>query len=304
MPYTDPEEARSDLFLSGAVYIFGPQLVQGLVRLAPGLLGGGIAGAVVAVVVPLLTTALVPVLLARYRGDTPADFGWGVDGATGIRLGLATAVPFAVAVALSPVIATLLSPEALPVVPATLPALLVGATDPVSVLANAATWLGLVVLAVYATVKARDAFRTDHRSVAATATEVGRVLAIAGVVATVLLLLTLRGAPPAGLVLLPIGAAAAWYLVVRSLGGPATVARAAVLAPTVLLAVRPLFGNLFGLFGNAAGFVSGVWEAALFGTVGLLIGLQLESRRTAAGALVVGVVFALLVPSVFTLTFA
>lgn len=304
MPYTDPEEARSDLFLSGAVYVFGPQLVQGLFRLAPGLLGNEVVVLVLAVVLPLLTTALVPLLLARYRRESLADYGWGVETSTGIRLGLLLAVPFAVAVALSPVVAVLLDPDALPVVPSTLPALLVGAEGLAAPLGNATTWVGLAVLAVYATVKARDAFRTDYRSVDAAATEIGRVLAIAGGAATVLLLLTLRGALPAGLLLLPVGAAVAGSLVVRGLRGPATVSRAAVLAPTVLLAVRPLFGNLFGLFGNAVGFVGGVWEAALYGTIGLLIGLQLEARRTAMGALVVAVVFALLVPAVFTVVFA
>lgn len=304
MAYTDPEEARSDLFLSGAVYVFGPQLVQGLFGLIPGLLSNAVVVGVLAVVVPLLTTAVVPVLLARYRGDSLADFGWGVDTQVGIRLGLLLAVPFAVAVALSPVIATLLNPSALPVVPSTLPALLVGVGGLAGPLGNVATWFGLAVLAVYATVKAREAFRADYRSVEGTATEIGRVLAIAGGVATILLLLTLGGTlPPAGLVLLPVAAAVAGGLVVRGLRGPATVSRAAVLTPTVLLAVRPLFGNLFGLFGNAAGFVSGVWEAALYGAIGLLIGLQLEARRTAMGALVVAVVFALLVPSVLTSVF-
>lgn len=292
--YPDPEEARSDLFLAGAVYLFGPLLLDALARFAGGLLAQPVVAAVYAAVAPLATTALVPVLLARYRGESLRDYGWGVDAPTGIRLGLLVAVPIAAAVGLSAVAATLLDPGALPVVRGTVPAALLGIGSIAALIANVSTWLGLLVLAVYATVKGRDAFRADVRSVAGGVTQIGRVLGIIAVVAVVLLLLTLGGTFPVGLVLLPAGVALAGVLLLRALRGRSTAIRAALLAPTILLALRPF--DLFSLFTNAAAFVLGVWTAALMGAIGLFVAAQLEGRRTAMGAAAIAVVFALLVP--------
>lgn len=292
--YPDPEEARSDLFLAGAVYLFGPLLLDALARFAGGLLAQPVVAAVYAAVAPLATTALVPVLLARYRGESLQDYGWGVDAPTGIRLGLLVAVPIAAAVGLSAVAATLLDPGALPVVRGTVPAALLGIGSIAALIANVSTWLGLLVLAVYATVKGRDAFRADVRSVAGGVTQIGRVLGIVAVVAVVLLLLTLGGTFPVGLVLLPAGVALAGVLLLRALRGRSTAIRAALLAPTILLALRPV--NLLALFVGPQDFVMGVWEACVLGALGLFVAAQLESSRSAMGAAAMAIVFVSFVP--------
>ncbi len=66
--YTSTEDARSDLFLSGAVFLFGGIIVQAVLRIIPLDRIPGL-GAVLAVVLPLVTTVLVPYLLIRYRKE-------------------------------------------------------------------------------------------------------------------------------------------------------------------------------------------------------------------------------------------
>ena len=281
--YTDPEEARSDLLLAAAVYLFGPLLLEAVT----GLYRVAVVGSLLRIVAPLLTTALVPVLMARYRKEPGTHYGLTGERASGLRSGALLAVPLIVAVA---VIFALSGG----ILPGTLPALARGGAPlgrAVDLLANAAGWLGLTVLAVYATVKARDAFRSDLRSVREGVLEVGRALAIAGGVAGLLLLATVRD--PAA-VLLPLGAAGGVYLLLRGLRGPSTTSRAALVAPVVLLALRPF--NLIALFGDRTTFVASVWSAAILGAVGLMAAASLESRRASWAAAGLACALALFVP--------
>lgn len=281
--YTDPEEARSDLLLAAAVYLFGPLLLQAV----DGLYRVAVIGSVLLIVAPLLTTALVPVLMARYRKEPGTHYGLVTDRASGLQSGAFLALPLVAAVALNYALTRSF-------LPSTLPALAVSGAPvsaTVNLLANAAGWLGLTVLAVYATVKARDAFRSDLRSVRDGVLEVGRYLAIAGGVASVLLLASV------GLtwlvLLLPLGVAGGIFLLLRGLKGPSTTSRAALVAPVVLLALRPF--NLVALFGDPAGFVASVWSATILGAIGLIVAASLESRRSAWVAVGLAVVLALFV---------
>lgn len=280
---TDPEEARSDLFLAAGVYLFGPILL-GLLR---GLSSIPVLGQVWLLAVPLITTALVPVLMARYRREGLAHYGL-VRDADDERLGLMLSAPLVVAITVSGLFAG-------QVAFGTVPGLVLGLDAVVPALANLLSWAGLVVLAVYVTVKARDAFRSEPRPVPTVAQEVGRWLGIVGGIAAVLLALSQLQDLSVGLVLIPLAAVGAVWLLLRRVGSTrSTTGRAVLVTPVVLLALGPL--NLFALFGQPIGFLAGVWQAAIVGTVGLLVGTMMETRRTAAGAVTLGLVLALLVP--------
>jgi len=282
--YTDPEEARSDLFLAGAVYLFGPLLL----RLTDRLAGVGVIGDVYIVIVPLLTTALVPLLLIRYRKEPASAYGLRGDRAGAAQVGLLLGLPVVVAAA-----ATSLADGGPPM------DVLAGAREGeisiVALLANATTWIGLVILAAYATVKSRDAFRSELQSVRAGVIEVGRVLGIAGGVAALLLFATRFR--EIGVLLLPLGFAAAGYLLLRGLSGPSTATRMTFVAPVVLLVLGPL--NPLAVLFDPAGFVVGVWVAAMVGATALLVAGLLESRRTAYGALALALLFAVFVRTSF-----
>lgn len=283
--YTDPEEARSDLLLAGAVYLFGPLLLQAL-----GFLGRvPVLGEVLAIAGPLLTTIVVPLLLIRWRGEKLGEYGLGGNRGPGLRLGLLLAVPLVVAVAVGPLLDGRIPPG-------TVPSLAVGGPW-LPVAANAARWIGLTGLALYATVKARDAFRSDVYAVRTGIVEVGRVLGIVGGVAALLLLVSARGALSLSLLLLPLGAAAAVYLLYRAIRGPGSTTRMTLVAPVVLLALGPF--NLFAVVTNPNGFIASVYAAAYAGAVGLLVAGSLEGRRTGWAAVALGAVLALLVPAGF-----
>ena len=275
--YTSTEDARSDLFLSGAVYVFGPlviQILRDLLRL-DALPGVAIA---LAILVPIATTALVPFLLMRYRNESLGQYGYGAGLPPNFGVGLLLATPIIVAGVLG--------------------GLLVG--DPLSgigigavirsggsvntligLLVRLLSWLGLGFLAVYATVKARDAFRSDIRTVRDETIWLGKILAaVAAVAVSIALVLTLPGQQGglglAPLLLLPLGVAGSVGLLLRTLRGPSATSRATMITPVVLLALGP-----FHLSFSGTALALGVWQAALFASVGLVIAALQESRRSA-----------------------
>jgi hypothetical protein len=279
--YTTTEDARSDLFLSGAVYVIGPAVVQilrDLLRL------DAVPGMTVALglLLPFMTTALVPILLMRYRGESLGQYGYGAGLPPIFGVGLLLASPIVVASVLGALVAG----------------------DPLSGLGvgeiirtggsfgavlgfiiRLISWLGLGFLAVYATVKARDAFRSDYRTVRDETLWLGRILAaVAAVAVSIALLLMLPGQQGGlGLVtllLLPLGVAGSVALLLRWLPGPSATSRATMLTPVVLLALGPF---QFSFSGTAIALA--VWFAAMYAGIGLVIGALQESRRSALACL-------------------
>ncbi len=285
--YTSPDEARSDLFLAGAVFLFGPLLLGVVLDLLPldGIPGFGL---VLAVVLPLATTLLVPWLLIRYRKERLSDYGLGVPAQTFLP-GLLLAAPIVAAALL----AGLLSGGD---VLADVPVVAAAASGSwVQLLARLVSWVGLVGLAVYMTVKARDAFRGDPMYLRTALLQIGRIVGLVAAGATVLLVVsTLFNEVSSGslgviarLVLLPVAVAGAVLLATQRLRGNVLTARPTLLTPVVLLAIGP-----FALSLNAVSFVFGVWQAAVLAGVGLLIGSLLEARRSALGPLALGLALA------------
>jgi hypothetical protein len=85
------EEARSDVALAIAAAVFGRLLLGSLSG------GSGVVGVILDAAVVLLLTAVVPVLLARTRGDGARALGLGHGGTMsgGVAAGLLLAVPVA-----------------------------------------------------------------------------------------------------------------------------------------------------------------------------------------------------------------
>ena len=294
--YTSTEDARSDLFLSGAVYVIGPAVIGILTELLR-LDGVTAVIGVLAILTPIVTTALVPFLLMRYRGESLGQYGYGAGLPPNFGIGLLLAGPIVVAA----VIAGVVVGE--PLSGLGVMEIVRSSGDPLAMsfaVGRMLNWLGLGFLAVYATVKARDAFRSDFRTVRDETIWLGKILAaVAAVAVSIALLLMLPGAPGlvgAGLTLLPIlllplGVAGSLVLLLRTLRGPSATSRATMLTPVVLLAVGP-----FQLSFSGTGLALSVWRASLYAGIGLMIAALQESRRSALACLGLTLAIALLTP--------
>lgn len=275
--YVTPHEARSDLFLSAAVYLFGPLFLQVLLGVAPVADLPGV-GVTLAVLLPLVVTLLVPALLVRYRRESLGDYGvGGPTGGPALTAGLLAAAPIAVAAAAAGAVAGDLA--------ASLPLLAAARGAPALVLVQLARWLGLVGLAVYVTVKARDAFAAQPQYLRPAMLEIGRFVAVVAAVAAVLLAVAAESVAP---LLLPLGVAGAFLVALRRVNPLTLTSRSTLLTPTVLLALGP-----FTLSFDAVAFVESVWVAALSAGVGLVVGVLQEARRSPLGAVGLAVVVAL-----------
>ncbi|MGI8876100.1 MAG: hypothetical protein ACR2KP_17610 [Egibacteraceae bacterium] len=289
--YTSPDEARSDLFLSVAAYVFGPLILTILVNLIPLDRIPGVS-ATLALVEPVLFTVAVPFLLIRYRNQSLRDYG--LSGADrSLPTGVLVAVPIVLAGLVGAVLAGAAITTAVP-----LAALGRGSSGGVvTLLVRALFWPCLLLLAAYGTVKARDAFRSHPVTLTETVVRVGRILAIAGGAALALLitsdLITGSGAFD-GLTLVsyllqPAGVVAAVWLALRREGGSTVVSMPLVVTPVVIMAVGP-----FALTFNAFALITGVYFAALFGGIGLVVAIIVERTRQATGVIVMGLLIALL----------
>jgi hypothetical protein len=281
--YTSTEDARSDLFLSGAVFVIGPaviEILREILRLdrVPGV------PLLLAILAPIATTALVPILLMRYRNESFGQYGYGAGLPPNFGIGLLLASPIIIAGLLG---ATLAGD---PLAGIGIGEIIRTGAAPASLLGlliRLLSWLGLGFLAAYATVKARDAFRSDFRTVRDETIGLGKVLAAVAAVAVSLALLLLPqqlggslGLSLMPLLLLPVGVAGSVVLLLRTLRGPSATSRAIMLTPVVLLAV----GQIDFSF-DIASLALSVWRAAMYAAVGLIIGALQESRRSALAGL-------------------
>lgn len=278
--YSSPDDARSDLFLSVGVYLFGP-LVLGIVFQYVPLLSVPVLGGVLRIVSQIAVTALVPYLLMRYRRESFRYYGLAPERTSSLAAGAASVLPLVAATGL----ASLLIGDS----PLTsLPVLDAGRGGGLFLAVRLVRWLGTALLAAYATVKARDAFRSDPRTIRDVSFEIGRVLAIALAVSALLLIIggTLGFVTA---LLLPIGALAGVAVAVGSVRGPSSATRAVLLTPTVILAL-----SAFNLTFDGREFFVTLWLTGISACVGLLIGIYQESRNSAMAAVGVGLVVALL----------
>lgn len=276
--YVSPEDARSDLLLAGAVFIFGPIVLTLLLTIVPLTRLPGV-GEVMSILTPVLLTIAVPVALVRYRGESWADFGL-APGRAGLGAGAVLAAPIVLASLLSATVSG--NPlGGLPVV--TLPTL--GLDGVLTLTARVVTWFGLALLATYVATKAREAFRSDVTTVPEGMARIGRVVAI---VAGAAALLRFATSGTIASLLLPAGVAVTVYLVWRGVNRPTATGLAVLLAPTVLLAL----GSFFISF-SLTRLIEGAWTGALVAALGLAMAGTKESRGNAWPAVALAVVVAL-----------
>lgn len=268
--YLSPDDAKTDVILVAAVSVLGPSLRAFTGGFGP---AGGILGTIVDLLWIVALTALVPVLLARYRGDGVAAFGWrGAREAFGP--GLILALP-AVGVGLVTVWA------------AGLPALgRLGAPDPLSlglqVLVVALLTLGSLALAAFLAVRAREGFpRSPELPLTQLVRTAGVVLVIAAGAGGVLRGLT--GGSIAISLASALAVAVLVFLTDRMLPAASTmVPRAAIIAPLVVVVVSNVYAR-GGLF--RGDLLGGLTAGALAGATTLVIAVFALTRRGSGVAL-------------------
>lgn len=291
MYHVSRDDARSDLLLSGAVFVFGPIALLllldtlGVINLVRGTVGFPL----LQIGVGVATTMLVPLLLMQYRGERPmAVLGLGSGDPTA-PTGLLAAVPLLLVGALALLTAGP-ADEMLREHP--LIALRVG--NPIGILMRLVIWVSVIGLATYGAVKARDAFGGFPRPVDEAAWRIGRILAIAAAVTTLLaiLVVVVEGGgvgAAAARVLWPIGVAGTVWIILRRTSGVGTTTMPALVTPTVIAAV----GNFSLALFDPAQLVVSLYAATLSGGVGLGVGVLAERTRRGGGILVLAVLIAL-----------
>lgn len=291
MYHVSREDARSDLMLSAAVFVFGPiALVLLLDTLGiAALVGNGAGGRLLQIAVGVATTVVVPLLLMRYRNERPAVvLGLGSADRT-LSTGLLAAAPLLV---VSAVALLLAAPGDRMLTEHPVIALQVG--NPLGVALRLIVWISVIGLATYATVKARDAFGGFPRPVDEAAWRIGRILAIAAAVTTLLAVLVVVAqggslTTAVGRVLWPVGVAGTVWVILRRTSGVGTTSMAALATPTVIAAI----GNFALALFNPAALVFSLYAATLSGGVGLGVGILAERTRRAGGIFVLAALVAL-----------
>ena len=284
--YARPDEARSDLFLSGAVFVFGWTIVNILMTVLrldriPGV------QPTLLIALPIILTVLAPTLLIRYRKQT-----WAEHGLTGFDASIPPALLAAGVIVAGGVGSNVLmgygATNAMPILQ--LP------VAPLGVVASALQTTGALVLAGYGIVKARDAFGGNPISLSEGVARVGRILLIVGGVALAFMIIgdlfsgqnNLDGLVLVSYLLRPAAVVAAVWIVLRQLGGTATVTLPILVTPTLLMGMSQ-FGIRLG-----GAFLDGLYRGAIYAGLGLLLAIIAERTGRISGAVIVGLGVALL----------
>jgi hypothetical protein len=282
--YVSQEDSRSDVILAGATTVFGGFAV-GILAQLPIYPSSGLLPLLLGVIWVFVLTGLVPLLLARYRGDRLAAFGLDTPRAAWTT-GLVLAVPI---VALGVLRQLVVDGSALSALlgrvgGANFASPVVGGRG-VGVLGIGTvlqaglfvvTALGALLLVTFLAVRGRTAFRSPDVSL----TELLRTFGMgtAGV-ALVLGLIRAIGAAPLLPVLLHVGALAVLVLLTdRYVPHGPHAPRAAVLTPVVFVIVSHVFAT-GGLF--RGDLLTGLYTGALGAGTATVIAVLLETRTRA-----------------------
>ena len=286
--FIEADDAKTDVILAAAVAVIGPSLV-GFVSRLPLLPRTGVLAVLVDLVWLAAVSLLVPVLLARYRGDGVAAFGFRTRGG---HLGVAgtPSPPTSAALLVLPVatagVATIVLLGGGPVaaVLGSVGLSLERGADVVQAgvlaLRVAVLTVGAVVLMGFLSVRSRDGF---PRSPDTSLTELVRTF---GLGATAVALLTglvrvATGGPLLALVLNLLALVAVLLLVDRLVPTSVSVPRTTVVAPLLLVVVIQTFaaGGLLG-----GGLLLGLHRGALAAGVTIAIAATAATRRGVAVA--------------------
>jgi hypothetical protein len=286
--YLSAEDARSDVILAGATTLFGWFAVGILLQL-PFYPRSGLLPLLLQIVWIFVLTGLVPLLLAKHRGDRVAAFGLDAPRAawtTGIAVAMpviALGVLRQVALARDLSVSTFTGALFGRIGGASLATPAIGdrvALFGVGTFLQAALFvamtLGALLLVPFLTVRGRTAFRSPDVSL----TELLRTFGMgAAGVALVLGLIRSLGAASFVTVLLHVGALAALVLLAdRTVpAGPQT-PRAAVVTPVVVVVISHVLaaGGLF-----RGDLLTGLYTGALGAGTAAVIAVLIESRHRA-----------------------
>lgn len=267
--WTNREEALSDFVLAAAAAIFGPWVVLFLVRLIPAFRSFNVGVQVLQVALVFVFTGVVPLLLARYRGENRAAFGLDVS-----REGLLPGVVAAVPVMLGGFLVQWAHAPAAPgrAVLGVFQFALGGPLEAfLTLLTVAAVALGGILLYPFLTVKGRSAF--ERREV--TQLEALRTYGLAAAASSVvigLLVVVQRRVSLLEVVIDGVVLAAVVLLADRLVPPQVTTSQWAVLAPAgIALALRLVTG--FSVAGLRSGLLAGGFV--------LVVAVLVESRRGA-----------------------
>ena len=285
----DADDAKSDVILAAAVAVIGPAVIGFVARL-PLIPQTGVGGALLGIVSLALLTLLVPLWLARYRGDGAAAFGLrdgggpvavaGAPGRTGAALLLAA--PAALAGAMSLV---LLGADPVTVALGRLGPGFWSADGVTGLVLSALELLvltaGTFVLVGFLSVRSRDGF---PRSPDTSLTELVRTFGL-GAVGVALLTGLVRLATGASIVLLVLhllALVAVLLLADRLVPAGISVPRTTVVAPLAIIVLLQVF-SAGGLFGG--GILLGLHRGALAAGVVVAIAALGATRRGSGTAL-------------------
>lgn len=258
--YLSADDARSDFFLAAALYVIGPSLFALIVQALPGLFSNTAGLWFAAVVVPILTTAAMPLYLLRYREQSFAVLRSG--GVGGLLTGLTVASVL--------VIATLVGE----VVGGGQPGQLGTLLTPRNVLSLVARWGSLAVLAVFLYTRAEYAFRPISERQEVLVRKAGLATVGTAAVSTVLLLLDGR---PIASVIAAAGLVGVYVLAERLLPQTGVGERWWVWAPVITLALGPV--RIVSLFLGGGSFLASAQQGAAVALFGLVVVMAMHNRR-------------------------
>jgi hypothetical protein len=277
--YLAPDDAKSDVILVGAVVVFG-EAARGFVATLPLYPQRGIVALAVELAWIVALTGLVPVLLARYRGDGAAAFG--LDQApAGTVPGLVIALPVGVLGVVLAVATPLATSTAvagqwlrLPITGA------VGVDALLGLLVWAALSFGTLLVLSFLAVRGREGYpRSPEASLTALVRSLG--MGAAGVALVVGLVLALTGATSiTAAASSALAGAAVVLLADRMVPAGISLPRTAVLAPVVVVVVA----NVFAAGGLFRGDLLGALYVAAMSTPTIVAVAALAQTRRGAWA--------------------
>lgn len=275
--YLDADDARSDFFLTAAIYVIGPTILSLLISNSGSVLANQFGVWLLAIGTPLLLNAAMPLYLMRYRGER-----WGL-----LVSGTADAIPLGLTAGAAVVVGTVLGD-------------LAGGTsvteaitgtfqDPAILTSRVLRWLTLALLTVFLYRRAEYAFRsiTEQQSVLTQRAAIATVGS--AVVATLLLL-------PRGLsvfsVLAPLGFGVAYLLATRLFAARGAGLQWQFYSPLIVIALGPL--DVFSLLLNPINFLTGLRAAGMITAFALVTIMGLAAGKGGRLGLVMAAVIALL----------
>ncbi|MEX2550526.1 MAG: hypothetical protein WD638_09880 [Nitriliruptoraceae bacterium] len=283
--YIEPDDAKTDVILAAAVAVIGPSVV-GFVSRLPLVPRTGALGVLIGFVFVLATTALVPVLLARHRGDGLHAFGMREAGGSLNAVGTSNAtagsllmvVPVAVAGAGTVLLLGGSGSAAL------LGRVGMAIGSVADLVAISLTALRLVVLSVatllltgFLSVRSRDGFpRSPDTSLPELVRTFG--LGAVGVAAVTGVVRALTGGSGSILALNVVALVAVLLLVDRLVPAGITVPRTTVVAPLLVILIVQTF-SAGGIFGG--GLLLGLHRGALAAGVVIAVAATAATRRGA-----------------------